>query len=1250
MKYHYNLLFFVFFSFLISDVNATHVSGGDITYTCIGPNQYKIQLKLYMDCGGGSSMPNTVPIIFTNSCGFANPALTLNLQDPLTGTNCTGTYINCGTEVSQLCPSQRASSTCHIGGALPGMKEFIYRGTINLPGGCNIWTLDYDLAVRNVSSNVTGMDPFHVQTTMNTALQACNNSPVFTAAQPIPYVCANQPVSYNFGVIETDGDSMTFSLVNAMRSASASVTYYPPYSGSQPIAGITIDPATGQINFTPLVLGNFIVVIQAREYRNGILIGSVMRDIQFIVQNCQINNVPDATGGQITNLTGGAVQTGPYALQLCEGSSFTFNASYTDSDFMDTLSLTTNITSVLQGATFSTSGTNPLTGTFSWTAIDGSSGNNNSFTVTVQDNACPVSGTQTYVYNINVLPRTIAGPDTTLICGLQQAQLNAAGGTVFNWYDMSGNLVATGPQFSCNPCSNPLAQPLVTTSYVVVSNLNNTCVDRDTVTVTVAPDFNYSLSPGSFCWGQSVQLNVVTSPPGAYTYSWTPSAYLNDTSIADPLATVPVPGNYNYYVNIANSFGCLKTDSISIDVSSSYTPSITAIADTVCFGDSTQLNVIFAGSAVPATCGITSLACSGSLGTAILGNGIASNSGTGYPAPYGNGFWGARHQILYRATELQAMGFNGGKITNLAFDVASMNSSTSSYANFQIRMKCTSATQLSTATGFETGMATVFPAQNITVTTGWNIHNFAFAFKWDGISNVIVEICFNNSSFIENASTRHTPTGFNSVLWYSGNNSTVCSNGLPTASANRPNIKFNYCAPANPDNYTYQWSPGATLSDSTIQDPRALSPVNATYNVIVTDIVGGCSDTASVTVQTSTGPANATINHAGPFCETSNPVTLTAATGGGVWSGPGITNASTGIFNPGVAGTGAHIITYTISNNCANFDTDTIIVNPAPAAEISPQGPFCSNDPAIFFDAVPTGGTWSSSPNPAAIDPLTGLFDPALAAENNNIIYTTGGTCPNTDTIMVTNVILPPPGIILPSAVCEGEAIGNIIATGVAGSTFNWYLNPSLTEYIYTGDNFNPAATASASYYVTQTLSGCTSKASTASITFYPLPNVSFTPTAVAGAIPFTVNFTNTSGSDVTGFHWDFGNNATSELINPSNTYDQNGVYSVLLTGRNIHSCLDTAQGTVIIESELSNVFTPNGDDQNDIFMIPYSGVTDFHAVIFNRWGGKVYEWDIPTEGWDGGNSQDGTYYYVMKAIDMQGNLINKSGHVTLLR
>ncbi|HRE97049.1 MAG TPA: hypothetical protein PK637_09805, partial [Flavobacteriales bacterium] len=122
---------------------------------------------------------------------------------------------------------------------------------------------------------------------------------------------------------DPDGDNLVFSLVPAMTTGPATtITYAGGYSGASPINGITINPSTGQITFTPNILGNFIVAVLIQEYdANGNLTGTVVQDFQFEVINC-VNQVPAVPVGGITNYTGGGAQTGPNSIQVCEGDNF----------------------------------------------------------------------------------------------------------------------------------------------------------------------------------------------------------------------------------------------------------------------------------------------------------------------------------------------------------------------------------------------------------------------------------------------------------------------------------------------------------------------------------------------------------------------------------------------------------------------------------------------------------------------------------------------------------------------------------------------------------------------------------------------------------------------------------------------------------------------------------------------------------------------------------------------------------------
>ena len=127
----YILLLSCSFSVLITErAQASHAMGADLTYTCLGGDQYAITLAFYRDCSGINA-PSSMPIVITSSCGNMN----ISLQNVSM------------VEVSLLCPT--AVSTCQ-GGSQPGVEQWIYTDTVTLVP-CSDWTLSWTHCCRNPS-------------------------------------------------------------------------------------------------------------------------------------------------------------------------------------------------------------------------------------------------------------------------------------------------------------------------------------------------------------------------------------------------------------------------------------------------------------------------------------------------------------------------------------------------------------------------------------------------------------------------------------------------------------------------------------------------------------------------------------------------------------------------------------------------------------------------------------------------------------------------------------------------------------------------------------------------------------------------------------------------------------------------------------------------------------------------------------------------------------------------------------------
>ncbi|MCW3084682.1 MAG: hypothetical protein JWP12_2048 [Bacteroidetes bacterium] len=1333
----FSLLFV--FSLVPEISKASHVAGGEITYTCLGGNQYQVNLNLFIDCAGFNPGAQQT-INFTSSCGGST---TLNVDVSAATTN--------GLEISQLCPAQISMSTCN-GGTLPGMWLFNYTGVVTLSPACDTWTMSWSVCCRNsaITNVSSGSSNYYIEATLNSATAACNSSPEFTA-QPIPYVCAGQPVNYSYGVVETDGDSLYYSLVSAMDGAGIPSTYNSGYSGTSPIPGITIDPNTGLVSFTPTALGNFVVVILVQEYDdNGNLVGTVMRDIQFVVQSCT-NAVPSPTGGTITGFTGNAVQTGPYSLEMCAGNSFAFTATYTDPDAADILTEISNISAALPGAVITSSGTNPLTLNISWNAPAGTMGQSLTFTITISDGACPIPGQQTFVYSVNILDATTVDPDLT-ICGSQTAQLNAYGGSVFNWSVVSGPPM-TPANFSCNPCANPIASPAATTTYAVISNLSGTCDNMDTVTVYVVPDFTYTITQSSFnsCLMDPVQLAVSNVlPAGVYTYQWTPAANLNNPNIANPTATFTAPGTYTFTVVVTSPQGCTKTSTLSIVAAPAFAPSVTASNDTSFCGLGTvNLGVTFNGAAVPPVCGLsTSGGCGGTALAATIGTGSGSNSSTTWPAIYGNWYTSEKHQMLFTAAELNAAGVIGGKIDQIDVPVTMINGITT-YHNFTIKMGCTNLAALGTT--WESGLLQVFGPSTVNIAVGMNANVLSTAFEWDGISNIIVEICSTEGpgtsgyyNYTQSSISPFATTGFTSCLYSFTDANDMCPDvvNFITTSNDRPVLQFHYCSMVpDPSNFSFLWTPASgAIANATAQNTTGMPPSTMDYYITVTNNAGGCTDvdtvhvdiinistltitpagpycvngsidTLQVSVPTGTGlysgagitnttlgifnpaiagvgtheiyynvngscgtgvdsiaitvipPPDPTITPVANQCTSGSPITLSAASAGGVWSGAGITDANAGTFDPTTAGIGSHIITYMITTPCTAQDTVLINVTSQLDATITHVGPFCTSAPAITLETVDPGGIWSG---PGITDPILGTFDPSMATPGNNTItYTISGLCGNTDSDVI--VAIPAPVISFTSDTtsgCEPTTVNFTSTTNQPGGSYFWDLGNGQTS---TDSTAMATYTIFGQYNVTLMYAntiGCSDTIiSPDYITIYSQPAAAFTaspqPTSIVDP---EIHFTDYSTGQVDQWIWSFGNSTSSNQQNPTYMYADTGTYHVQLVVTNVHGCVDTANSSVVIDQIVvfyaPNAFTPNGNGNNDVFRVLGDGIDKgtFEMSIYNRWGELIFKTNDYNVGWNGAKGNSGALVeqdaYVWRVIfrDFAGKKHEYLGHVTMVQ
>ena len=149
---------------------------------------------------------------------------------------------------------------------------------------------------------------------------------------------------------------------------------------------------------------------------------------------------------------------------------------------------------------------------------------------------------------------TIASDDDTVCIG-ESSQLNASGGSNYQWQLVSGDPITTG-NFSCTSCPNPIATPNSTSTYAVSSENGSGCIDFDTVTVVVNPLPGPTITPNGpteFCDGGSVNL----SADQAATYDWN-TGENTQTITADTAGT--------YSLTVTDADGCQNSTNVEVTV------------------------------------------------------------------------------------------------------------------------------------------------------------------------------------------------------------------------------------------------------------------------------------------------------------------------------------------------------------------------------------------------------------------------------------------------------------------------------------------------------------------------------------------------------------------------------------------------------------------------------------------------------------------------------------------------------------
>ena len=556
--------------FLIGGVNqlkASHFAGADLTYTCMGGNTYLITYSFYRDCSGISA-PSSLNVSFDCSANSSfNFTATLN---KIAGTG------------QEITPGCSAAPTHCSGGNLYGIQEYVYQGTVTL-APCNSWNIHYSSGARNPITTVTNnsSNSWYTMATLNNLNAPCNSSPTFSN-KPVAVVCSNQSFCFNHGALDPDGDSLVYSFYPVMTSGPTStVTYastwtYTNFLTAQTPPGITLDPVTGDICFTATQNLVTLFGVKVQEYRNingvATLIGTVYRDIQMKVTSCN-NQIPILSGMDTTLSHTYNPNDTTYRIDVClSNDPIEFDINGFDADTFnpgttghpERFSISWNNGIPTGNFTTHYNGTDSAYAHFSWLPTAADVGNIKCFTATIQDEACPYNGFQTFSYCILVRGMQVDIGSDTLLCEGENLTVQAVAdtSTVNYIWRLNGNTTGTPQSQDWYYINSTTLGPGKHTLSIETNDGSTTTacpgVDQITIDVVYQPDINGTLLDSAFCAGGSVTYDAGQGQQ----YTWTDIA-LNPLG-ASQTFTTSNSGLYIVTVNGGMNTRCYDVDTFEV--------------------------------------------------------------------------------------------------------------------------------------------------------------------------------------------------------------------------------------------------------------------------------------------------------------------------------------------------------------------------------------------------------------------------------------------------------------------------------------------------------------------------------------------------------------------------------------------------------------------------------------------------------------------------------------------------------------
>ncbi len=465
--------------------------------------------------------------------------------------------------------------------------------------------------------------------------------------------------------------------------------------------------------------------------------------------------------------------------------------------------------------------------------------------------------------------------------------------------------------------------------------------------------------------------------------------------------------------------------------------------------------------------------------------------------------------------------------------------------------------------------------------------------------------------------------------------------------------------------YYYHWN-----NNSTNQSNTNLYPGD--YSVTVTD-ANGCHFDTTINV----GEPDEVIAAVSPrdtICIGQTTTVYTSGTGGTppytyIWSN-GQTSSSFPV-NPDT--TTIYSVQATDSHGCVSglFYTTVFVYPPLSLDFDVSDFSVCKGDP-VLLTMYPSGGNGHyiySLNNGNIINNPSNYYTSGNIKETIKVILNDNCGTPSAFDTMTIN-ILPLPEFTFQPNITNGcqplEVKFNAISSD-PNLSYLWNFGDS-NENSNLSNKPNPTHTYNESgvfnvQLVAKNDSGCTNSLTVNNlIKVYKNPEAKFvTDPEIINNIKPIINFNNYS-IDANSYTWFFGDNDSSNVENPTHTYNINSdKYTVMLIAETSLGCKDTVTQDIFVKESLTfyapTAFTPDDDGINDEWKIGATGIdnSNFELFIFDRWGEIIFSTKDYKKGWDGKAknkkiAENGTYTWVARFKDVNGDSYERLGSFVLYR